>query len=165
MSQRERAAVRAVGELLSARDLTLAVAESLTGGELSAAFACAEGASDWYRGAVVAYSSDVKHSLLDVPDGPVVSEPAVVAMATRVTGVLDADVGVAVSGVAGPASQDGQPPGTVWLAIHVAGRTRSRQECFDGAPPEVVDATVRRATDWLHQILRDALGGGAPSVA
>jgi nicotinamide-nucleotide amidase len=161
MSQEERTVVSAVGELLSARGLTLAVAESLTGGELSAAFACAEGASDWYRGAVVAYSSDVKRSLLDVPDGPVVSEQAVVAMARHVTDVLDADVGVAVSGAAGPAPQDGRPPGTVWLAIHAVGRTHARRECFDGSPPDVVDATVRCATQWLRELLRDAVGGDA----
>lgn len=143
----------AVGDLLAARDQSLAVAESLTGGELSALFACAEGASDWYRGAVVAYSSDVKHALLDVPDGPVVSETAVEKMAARVAEVLGANVGLAVSGVAGPSSQDGEPPGTVWLAIHADGRTRTRLEHFAGSPTDVVDATLRCGTAWLHEVL------------
>ena len=133
--------------------MQLAVAESLTGGELSGRFATGEGASDWYRGAVVAYSSDVKRTLLDVPDGPVVSELAVSAMAENVAKLLEAEVGIAVSGVAGPAPQDDEPPGTVWFAVHLAGRTHTRLEHFAGDPPEVVDATLGCTTAWLLELL------------
>ena len=153
MAEAEHPDVAAIGELLSDDGVRLAVAESLTGGELSSRFATAEGSSDWYRGAVVAYASDVKRSLLDVPDGPVVSERAVTAMAEHVTKLLEADIGVAVSGVAGPAPQDDQPPGTVWLAIHVAGRTHTRLEHFAGEPEDVVDATLGCATAWLLELL------------
>jgi nicotinamide-nucleotide amidase len=156
VAKAEQRVVSAIGDVLQARGERLAVAESLTGGELSALFACAEGASDWYRGAIVAYSSDVKHTLLDVPEGPVVSEVSVATMAARVVDVLGADIAVAVSGVAGPAPQDDQPPGTVWLAIHADGTTHTRLEHFDGAPTDIVDATLRCATEWLHGMLTDA---------
>jgi PncC family amidohydrolase len=66
---------------------------------------------------VVSYASDVKRSLLDVPPGPVVSADAVRAMAAGVRSLLGADVGLAVTGVAGPDPQDGEAPGTVFLGV------------------------------------------------
>jgi nicotinamide-nucleotide amidase len=105
-----------VGAALKHGGFTLAVAESLTGGMLASAFARVPGSSDWFRGGVVAYSSAVKHDVLDVPDGPVVSEAAAVAMARSAARLLQADVAVAVTGVGGPGTQDGEPPGTVWGA-------------------------------------------------
>ena len=106
----------AVADLLTARCLTLAVAESLTGGLVAARLVNVPGASSWFRGGVVAYASDVKRSLLDVPPGSVVSAEAATAMASGARRALDADVGLAVTGVAGPDEQDGQRPGTVFLA-------------------------------------------------
>jgi len=106
----------AVADLLTARGLTLAVAESLTGGLVAARLVNVPGASSWFRGGVVAYASDVKRSLLEVPPGPVVSAEAATAMASGARRALGADVGLAVTGVAGPDEQDGQRPGTVFLA-------------------------------------------------
>ena len=105
-----------VGAALKQGGQTLAVAESLTGGLLASVFARAPGSSEWFRGGIVAYSSAVKYDLLDVPDGPVVCEAAAVAMARGACRLLRADVAVAVTGVAGPDPQDGEPPGTVWAA-------------------------------------------------
>jgi nicotinamide-nucleotide amidase len=128
-----------VGRLLVQRGLTLAVAESLTGGLVASRIVDVPGASEWFRGGVVAYASDVKARVLDVPDGPVVSEAAARAMAEGVRRRLGADVGLSTTGVAGPTEQEGQPPGTVWLglalgeevdAVHVrlpGDRTRVRQ--------------------------------------
>jgi nicotinamide-nucleotide amidase len=107
----------AVGHLLRARGWTLGIAESLTGGLVASRCTNVVGSSEWFRGAVVSYASEVKFDLLDVPEGPVVSEEAARAMAAGARRVLDADVGLAVTGVAGPAEQDGQPPGTVWLGL------------------------------------------------
>lgn len=101
--------------------LRLGVAESLTGGLIGARLTAIPGASDVFRGSIVSYASDVKHDLLGVPAGPVVSEAAVVAMAEGAARVLGADVAVAATGVAGPGSQDGEDPGTVWLATLVDG--------------------------------------------
>jgi nicotinamide-nucleotide amidase len=155
MRERESVDVVAIGEILRDHETTLAVAESLTGGELSARFARASGSSDWYRGAMVAYASDVKRTVLDVPEGPVVSERAVRAMAEHVTELLGADVGLAVTGVAGPAPQDDQPPGTVWIATHWSAGTRARLEHFSGDAPAVVEATMDCACAWLLELLTD----------
>jgi nicotinamide-nucleotide amidase len=112
----------AVAKVLDARGLTLGVAESLTGGLVGARLASVAGASSFFRGAIVSYDSEVKFDLLGVPRGPVVSEAAAIAMAHGARKVLGADVGIAVTGVAGPTEQDGQPVGTVFLALALDGR-------------------------------------------
>jgi nicotinamide-nucleotide amidase len=111
----------AVAALLVERGRTLAVAESLTGGLVASRLVNVAGASRWFRGGVVAYASDVKADLLGVPPGPVVSEEAAEAMAVGVRERLGADIGLAVTGVAGPDPQDGHRPGTVFLAVADAG--------------------------------------------
>ena len=115
----------AVAMLLDAHQLTLGVAESLTGGLVGARLASVTGASGFFRGDVVAYDSEVKFDLLGVPRGPVVSEEAVLAMAQGARKVLGADVGLAVTGVAGPAEQDGQPVGTVFLGVAIDDRVEA----------------------------------------
>jgi nicotinamide-nucleotide amidase len=102
---------------LARRDLTLAVAESITGGYLAGRICAVAGASEVFRGGVVAYSPDVKFDLLDVPEGPVVSEAVAMAMATGVRTRLGADIGLATTGVAGPSEAEGRPVGTVCIAI------------------------------------------------
>ena len=104
-------------DLLRGRGLSLAVAESLTGGLVGARLTAVPGSSEVFRGAVVSYASDVKFGLLDVPEGPVVSNDAAKAMALGVRKRLGADVGIATTGVAGPAEQEGHPPGTVFLGL------------------------------------------------
>jgi nicotinamide-nucleotide amidase len=109
----------AVGQALLARGLTLAVAESLTGGLVAARLVDVPGASNWFRGGVVSYATDVKFSVLGVPEGPVVTSEAAAAMATGVRDLLGADVGLGVTGVAGPESAEGHAPGTVFLGAVV----------------------------------------------
>ncbi len=98
---------------------TLGLAESVTGGLVGARLTAVAGASDVLRGGIVSYASDVKFGLLGVPEGPVVSEGAAIAMAEGARRVLGADVGLALTGVAGPTEQDGMPVGT--LCVGVAG--------------------------------------------
>ncbi|CAN5891742.1 competence/damage-inducible protein A [soil metagenome] len=107
----------AVLALLRERGLTLGVGESLTGGLMGARIVDVAGASDVFRGSIVSYASDVKTSILGVAEGPVVSAEAATAMAVGARRVLGADVGVAVTGVAGPDSQEGRPPGTVFVGL------------------------------------------------
>ncbi len=106
-----------VGELLVAREWTLGLAESVTGGMVASRCVAVPGASNWFRGAVVSYASEVKFDLLGVAEGPVVSAAAAVEMARGARRVLGADVGVAITGVAGPTEQDGQPVGTVFVGL------------------------------------------------
>ena len=107
----------AVGTRLLAAGLTLAVAESLTGGLVASRLVNVPGSGDWFKGGVVAYDSEVKFSVLGVPRGPVVSAVAAVAMAEGVRRLTGADVGLATTGVAGPDTQEGQPVGTVFLGM------------------------------------------------
>ncbi len=108
---------RVVADLLVERGVTLGVAESLTGGLVGSRLAETEGASEWFRGSLVAYDSQVKFDLLGVPEGPVVSEKAATAMARGAARALGADVGLGITGVAGPATQEGRPVGTVFMAV------------------------------------------------
>ncbi len=107
------------------RGLSLGVAESLTGGLIGARLTSVPGASACFKGSVVSYASEVKADLLGVPPGPVVSEEAVMAMAEGAARVLDADVTVAVTGVAGPDPQDGQEVGRVWMATSLNGNVQT----------------------------------------
>ena len=104
-------------DLLRERGLSLAVAESVTGGLITARLTDIPGASEVLRGGVVAYASEVKFGVLGVPEGPVVSPETAKAMAEGVRRELGADVGLGVTGVAGPDQQEGQPVGTVHLGI------------------------------------------------
>lgn len=106
-----------VAGALAARGLTLGLAESLTGGLLASRLTGVAGVSEVFRGSVVSYASEVKFDLLGVPEGPVVSAEAAEAMAVGARRVLGADVGLALTGVAGPAEQDGQPVGTVFVGL------------------------------------------------
>lgn len=127
-------------DALAARGWTLAVAESLTGGLVAADLVAVPGASTVLRGAVVAYATDVKASLLGVDAGLLARRGAVdpqvaTAMAEGARAGLGADVGLATTGVAGPAAQDGHPPGTVHVAVVTpdASRVRSLQVPGDRA--------------------------------
>ncbi len=111
----------AIGELLVGAGLRLAVAESFTGGLIASRVVAVPGASRWFAGGVVAYATEVKHRLLEVPAGDVVSELAAAAMAEGVRRLLGADVGLATTGVAGPEPQEGKPPGTAFAGIALPG--------------------------------------------
>ena len=101
---------------MRARSMTLGLAESVTGGLVGARLTAVAGASDVLRGSIVSYASDVKFELLGVTPGPVVSEPAAIEMAEGARRVLGADVGLALTGVAGPDEQDGVAVGTLCVA-------------------------------------------------
>jgi nicotinamide-nucleotide amidase len=113
----DEAIEHAVARVLGSEHLTLGLAESLTGGLAASRLVNVPGASRWFRGSVVSYATEVKTSVLGVPDGPVVSENAARAMAEGARRVLGSDVGLAITGVAGPDPQDDQPPGTIFVGL------------------------------------------------
>lgn len=112
----------AIGRLLRERGLTVALAESCTGGYIAHLITSVAGSSDYFRGGIVPYHNDLKVKLLDVKQETLesygaVSEPAVVEMSNNVRKRFNADLGIATSGVAGPSGGSPEKPvGTVWIA-------------------------------------------------
>lgn len=146
-----------LAERLEARGWQLAVAESLTGGLLGATVAQGPKASRWYRGGVVAYQYPTKQKLLGVSDVPVVSEECATQMAAGVRRLMDAEVGLAVTGVGGPGPEEGQPAGTVWMAVDAHHRRAARLHHLGGlAPGDVLSMSCVLAVE----LGIDALGEG-----
>lgn len=129
---------RVLAERLRVHGLTLGAAESCTGGLLSSLLTAEAGASDWYRGGVIAYANEVKSNALGVPTQLIEAKGAVSvevaeAMATGVCRALDCSVGVSVTGIAGPGGgSDTKPVGTVCFAVHGPTRTCSEARHFPG---------------------------------
>ena len=158
--ERIRAVSGEIIGLLAAQGGTLAVAESLTGGLLAAALTSIPGASAVFRGAVVAYATELKAALLDVPSGllerygavhPSVAE----AMAEGARRRLGASAGAATTGVAGPDPQDGQPVGTVYIAVSSAAGTTARHLALSGDRRQIREATVEASLTLLIGMLRE----------
>jgi nicotinamide-nucleotide amidase len=148
--------------LLIAGGQSAAVAESLTGGMLAAALTGIPGASAAFRGGVVAYATDLKASLLGVPAALLARHGAVhpevaVAMAEGARHKLAAAVGVATTGVAGPDPADGQPVGTVHIAVSTEGRSVTRALALRGGRNEIRVATVEYALGLLVGTLREEI--------
>ena len=139
----------AVARALAADGLTVGLAESLTGGLAASRLVNVPGASSWFRGSVVSYASEVKYDVLGVPEGPVVSEAAAMAMADGARRVLGADVGLSVTG------QDGQPPGTVFVGLARPGRAT---EAFGFSVPGDRARVRQYATIAALDLLRRSLG-------
>jgi nicotinamide-nucleotide amidase len=150
----------AVGKLLVAKGQTLGIAESLTGGLVGSRISEVPGASDWFRGSIVAYASEVKRELLGVGDGPVVSESAAEEMALGASARLGADVGLALTGVAGPTEQDGQPVGTVWIGLAMDGQPEARLFQLPGERQQIRQLATISALDWLRRRLVEGPGTG-----
>ena len=153
----------AVVSALRARHLTIATAESLTGGLLCAALTDVPGASSVVRGGVVSYATDLKAALLGVDAELLHAKGAVDAevarqMAQGVRRLTGSDVGVSTTGVAGPDPQDGQPVGTVHVAVAGPGSIEVSSLLLSGDRAEIRRATVDHA---LRMVSRVLLGGGA----
>ena len=142
-----------VAQRLLERGLTLAVAESVTGGLIASRLVGVAGASKWFRGGVVSYASEVKFDLLNVPVGPVVSAEAAEAMAAGVRVLLKSDVGLSVTGVAGPEEQDGQPAGTVFVGLSIGENQQHAALRLPGDRPRVRAYSAISALDVLRRAL------------
>ena len=147
-------------DLLRARGDTIAVAESLTGGMLAAALTAIPGASAAFRGGVVPYATGLKATLLGVPAALLDSHGAVHpdvarAMADGVRSRLGATVGAATTGVAGPDPQDGQPVGTVYIAVSAGGGASVRSLALAGGRQQIREATVEQLLGMLICRLRE----------
>ena len=152
--------VEAVSDALRSRGLRLATAESCTAGLMAKRLTDLPGVSDIYVGGVVAYDNSVKEALLQVPEDLLathgaVSEPVANQMAAGVVGRLDADVGVAVTGIAGPGGgTDEKPVGTVWLAVSGFGSTTSEYARFVGDREAVRERAAQAAFALLLRTMQ-----------
>jgi nicotinamide-nucleotide amidase len=147
-----------VGRLLKAQRRTVACAESLTGGSLSTRLTAAPGASDYFLGSAVCYTAEAKRRVLGVRqetiDGPgVVSEECAGEMASGARSVFSSDVGIALTGVAGPEPHDGQPPGQVWVALEADGVRHARGFRAPGDRDQVRRWAEQAALDLLRRHL------------
>lgn len=150
--------VRELLAQLETQSRTLALAESLTGGALADAFVKVPGASKVLRGSVVAYATDLKHSLLGVDEsllaecGPV--DPDVAKqMALGACLRLGASVGLATTGVAGPDAQDGKPVGLVFVALAIDAEAQVFEYRFEGDRASIRAQAVAAAISALEQAL------------
>jgi nicotinamide-nucleotide amidase len=147
-----------VGRLLRAGGRTIATAESLTAGSLSARLARVPGASDYLLGSAVVYATAAKRDLLGVSAetiaGPgVVSAECAAEMATGVRRLFGADVGVSATGAAGPEPHDGAEAGTVWIGLDAGGVIHRRRLRAPGDRAMVVRWTEQAALDLVRRLL------------
>lgn len=146
-------------DMLRAREVTLAVAETATGGLLANAFTDICGAPKFFAGGWVCYSNQAKVELLDVPEdilsqhGAVSPENAV-AMATGAAEKLGADYALAITGFAGPAGGcDANPIGTIYIALYSPQGVWSKKLSYPGPRPTIKVRAVNAALDWLRREL------------
>lgn len=142
-----------VGTAAQDQNLTVGTAESLTSGQIAVHLGAAPEAGSWFSGGAVTYTVEAKQKALDVPDVPVISAECATAMAEGAARLLGADCTIAVTGVGGPDRQEGQPVGTVYVAIHTPSGTHCTRENFDGDPQEILDATTLRSLELLGKAL------------
>jgi PncC family amidohydrolase len=149
-----------VHRLLAGRGATVAVAESLTGGLLGSTLTDMSGASRTFRGGILAYATELKASLLDVPAPLLSAEGAVsaqvaAAMAAGVRDRLRATYGVALTGVAGPDPQDGKAPGTVFVGVAGPAGGHVRELALEGDRQAIRSGAVRAALLLLREVLEE----------
>lgn len=161
ISREDKSIAEILGDLLRRRNLTIATAESCTGGNIAHEITQVAGSSDYYKGSVVSYANEVKSRQLGVDPEVIrsegaVSEPVVRAMAEGAARLLDTDCAIATSGIAGPGGGSAQKPvGTVWMAVTIAGRTVSRCKRFAGNR----DRVINHATTTAQIMMIEALTG------
>lgn len=154
------AAARAAIDILIAAGMTIGTGESLTGGLVAAALTTIPGSSAVVRGGIVAYAADVKNSLLGVPSDLLsrvgtVHPDIALAMAAGARNALAAAVGVATTGVAGPDPADGQPVGTVHIAVSTPARAVHEALALSGDRSDIRQATVCRVLRLLARTVAE----------
>ncbi|MPV37990.1 CinA family protein [Georgenia subflava] len=132
---------------------TIAVAESLTAGKIASHLGAAPSSSTWFAGGVVAYTNEVKYSVLGVERGPVVTARCAEQMATGVARLTGADIAVAVTGVGGPGPEEGKEAGTVYIGACAGARSTTEHHQLDGGPEEILAKTTLRALTLLLEMI------------
>lgn len=155
-----------VGQLLKRRGFTLALAESCTGGLVSHRITNVPGSSVYYRGSVVAYSNEIKESILRVRSETLcrygaVSERVALEMAQGVRRVFRTDVGLAVTGIAGPeGGAPDKPVGLTYTSLVAPGVERVERHVWSGNRLENKERSSEAVLDLLRRYLEGDRGGG-----
>jgi nicotinamide-nucleotide amidase len=147
----------------AARGWTIGVAESLTGGLVTAALVAVPGASRVLRGGIVAYATDLKAGLLGVDadllaERGAVDEAVAAQMAAGIRTATGASVGLATTGVAGPDPQDGQEPGVVFVAVSTPVASEVQRLDLDGDRSKVIADSVRGVLDLALLVIGETPG-------
>jgi nicotinamide-nucleotide amidase len=163
MTDQSASLASGVHDRLLAQQATVAVAESLTGGLLSAALTTRAGSSAVFRGGLVVYATETKDTIAGVPGPLLAAEGAVsahvaAALAAGARDRLQATYGVGVTGVAGPDAQDGQPVGTVHVAVAGPDVGDVRSLALDGDRNAIRELAVEHALHLLTEVLDRAAG-------
>jgi PncC family amidohydrolase len=149
-----------VGEALRRKDETIALMESCTGGLLSSVISSTPGCGDYYLGGIISYATEIKIwagiSEDTIAQHGVVSAETAVEMAQVIRSRFQAGIGIGITGVAGPGSQDGIEPGVVFIGIDGGASPEARKFDFRGNDPDTVKArAVDAAIQWLSTRLSE----------
>lgn len=149
-----------LGNLLKSKKLSLSTAESCTGGGVAAAITSVAGSSEYFMGGIVAYSNDVKVSLLHVSPETLekygaVSRETVMEMAAGAMNTLKTDCAIATSGIAGPGGGSLEKPvGTIWIAVAYKNEIVTVMQTGDNGRAKNVQNAIQNAMDLLIEILK-----------
>ncbi|CCX61096.1 CinA family protein [Caecibacteroides pullorum] len=149
-----------LGNLLKSKKLSLSTAESCTGGGVAAAITSVAGSSEYFMGGIVAYSNDVKISLLHVSSETLekygaVSRETVMEMAAGAMNTLKTDCAIATSGIAGPGGGSLEKPvGTIWIAVAYKNEIVTVMQTGDNGRAKNVQNAIQNAMDLLIEILK-----------
>jgi nicotinamide-nucleotide amidase len=159
-----------VGALLKERGLTIALAESCTGGLLAKRLTDEGGASDYLLGGFVTYANEMKRDCLGVTTETLamhgaVSERCAREMAAGARRAGEADVAISITGIAGPGGgSEDKPVGTVWIGVALGDRVEARRFLFAGDRSEIRERTAQAALDTLRRLLLESAPGEGPAA-
>ena len=151
-----------VGRLLRSKGLTVSVAESCTGGRLGDMLTDVPGSSDYFLGGVISYSNDAKVGLLGVNSKTLkakgaVSEEVAIQMAAGARTKLGSDIGIGITGIAGPAGgTPTKPVGLVYVAVSSIESSECSRNVFRGSRSSIKDQSARKALEMLGKFLEKA---------
>lgn len=155
----QRSMAEVVVDLLNEQGKTVTFAESCTGGKIASLVTAVSGASKVFEAGIVSYSNDIKHQVLNVSNSSLeqhgaVSEPVVTEMLEGALALSGADIGVSVSGIAGPnGGTPEKPVGTVWLAWGSKHRIKAREFFFPGSRLFFQEVVAALALDLVRREL------------
>ncbi|WP_028328556.1 CinA family protein [Brachyspira alvinipulli] len=149
-----------VVELLIKRGLKITSAESCTGGLFAASIISVSGSSECFEGSFVTYSNEIKHKMINVSENTLekygaVSEECVLEMAENSRKIMNSDISISISGIAGPSGgTEDKPVGLVWICLAADGYIKAYKNVFTGNRDEVREKSVCFALDLVLNFIK-----------